>query len=175
LVSDEEIDVVDESDRVLRVASLARCKKEGLLHRSVAVFVRNTPGEILLQRRSIDDDWLPGKWTVSSTGHVRAKEEPVLAATREAEEELGIETQPVFLFRELLPAFHWLDSTEHEIAYTYEAVWDGKIQFDRSEVDQVKFFSPGSCRSFIDERSDEFTPDAVILLRKYLRIKNSNR
>lgn len=47
-------------------------------------------GRMLLQRRSMDKDRYPGMWDVSAGGFVRSGEEPLAAALREAEEELGI-------------------------------------------------------------------------------------
>jgi isopentenyldiphosphate isomerase len=56
----ELVDVVSEDDAVLFKASLNECKRLGLLHRTVAVFVLNTNEELLLQQRSFNDDWMPG-------------------------------------------------------------------------------------------------------------------
>ncbi|HYB03612.1 MAG TPA: NUDIX domain-containing protein [Nitrososphaerales archaeon] len=96
--SEEIVEVVDESDNVLYSASLEKCKLEGLLHRSVAIVLLNSLGEILLQQRSSSDDWLPGKWTVSATGHLKAGEAPSDASARELKEELGVTGKPAFLF-----------------------------------------------------------------------------
>jgi len=162
------VDVVDETDKILYQTSLEECKTKGLLHRSVAVFFLNLQNEILLQQRSMEDDWLPGKWTASSTGHVKAGENPTRASIRELQEELGILAHPTFLFKELLPEIHWSNQAEYEIAYVFEARSDSKIKMDSEEVEQVKFMSKAACRSFVVGRPEDLTPDAVILLQKYL-------
>jgi hypothetical protein len=45
---------------VLYSTSLEECELRGLLHRSVAIILMNSPVEILPQQRSFSDDWLPG-------------------------------------------------------------------------------------------------------------------
>ena len=115
LTTNEDVDVVDESDEPLYTASLEECRKKGLLHRSIAIFMQNSREEILLQQRSFSDDWLPGKWTVSSTGHVRAGELPSSASVRELKEELGVDGVPIFLSMYKLPKITSFEYTEYEI------------------------------------------------------------
>ncbi|HVB12820.1 MAG TPA: NUDIX domain-containing protein, partial [Nitrososphaerales archaeon] len=95
----ELVDVVDKSDRVLETRTLDECLKLGLLHRAVTVFLRNSKGQMFLQQRSKEDDWLPGMWTASCTGHVKSGEDAEAAAARELDEELGIACSPIFLFK----------------------------------------------------------------------------
>jgi isopentenyl-diphosphate Delta-isomerase len=164
---DELVDIVDPSDRVLYATTLKECKEKGLLHRAVATFLRSSNKDILLQRRSESDVWLPGKWTISSTGHIKSGEDPIFSAVREAKEELGLDVTPSFKFKLVLPKFEWLGKFEHEIAYAFEATSDSSIQVN-CEVEEVKFLSPNECHHLILEHPEELTPDAVILFKKYL-------
>jgi len=164
----ELVDVVDENDNPIFVATLDECKSQGLLHRSVAVFLRNSEGEILLQQRSLNDDWMPGKWTASSTGHVRAGEDPRVAASRELKEELGITASTTFIFSDLLPKISWQGKTEHELAFAFDAISNAEICKDPVEVEQTRFFSPDECASLVANHQEELTPDGIRLLQKYL-------
>lgn len=166
---EEQIDVVDEYNRVLYVATLAECKRLGLIHRMVCVFVRNSRGDILLQQRSFSDDWLPGKWTVSCTGHIRSGESPEDASVRELEEELGIAAKPRFLFTELLPKVTWGNSIEHEIAYAFELFSDEEPKADPEEVAKVQYVKLSDYSTHAERLANDFTPDAIMLLQKYLQ------
>ena len=168
LTSSESVDVVSENDETLYVTSLEDCKRNGLLHRCVSIFLLNSDGELLLQRRSLQDDWLPGKWTVSSTGHVRAGEIPWHASIRELKEELGIDAEPKFLFKLVLPRISWSEFTEYELAYAFEASTDMDIVIEPLEVQQVKFLPISDCRAIVQDHREDFTPDAVVLLKLYL-------
>ena len=168
LSTSESVEVVDDADRFLFVAPLEECKSRGLLHRTVCVFLRNSLGQILLQQRSISDDWLPGKWTVSCSGHVRAGEIPADAADRELREELGMNKRQKFVFKEFLPPITWSNKTEFEVAYAFECVSDAKISINRTEVQQVKFVLPDEINAIAKNNPDDFTPDAIILLQRYL-------
>ena len=86
----EYFDEVDENDRVLGVITREEAHKKNIRHRAVHVFVQNTRGQWLLQRRSSGKDLDPLKWTTSCSGHVDAGETYIHAAIRECSEELGI-------------------------------------------------------------------------------------
>ena len=97
MIDNENIEVISENDQPIYAVSLDECRKKGLLHRSVAIFLQNTNKEILLEQGSLKDEWLPGKLTLSSTVHVRVNELPSPASIRELKEELGIDALPNFL------------------------------------------------------------------------------
>ncbi|CAH8384419.1 unnamed protein product [Eruca vesicaria subsp. sativa] len=65
--------------------------RDGDYHRAVIVwiFVESTQ-ELLLQLRSDDKDSWPGRWDISSAGHISAGDSSLMSAQRELEEELGI-------------------------------------------------------------------------------------
>jgi isopentenyl-diphosphate Delta-isomerase len=112
----------------------------------------------------------PGKWTVSCSGHIRAGELPEIACRRELREELGIEApSPSYLFKELLPKIIWASSTEYEIAYAYECHYNSDITPDTQEVESVRFVSTDGIKVIVEKNSSDFTPDALILLKKYLQ------
>lgn len=137
--NDQEIlEVVDRDGRVLK--TLPRSHIHGdpsLIHRVVHVFVFNPGGELFLQKRSLKKDVAPGKWDTSVGGHMNPGEKPESAAHRELEEELGIQgTALTFLY-----SYIHTNPYETELVHTYSAVHEGKISFDRDEIDDVKAWS----------------------------------
>jgi 8-oxo-dGTP diphosphatase len=54
--------------------------------------ILNKQGEILLLRRSANDEFMPGFWDLPG-GKVEAREHPLAAAIRETEEEAGLQVK----------------------------------------------------------------------------------
>ena len=164
----ELVDIVDNRDLVTTVGTIGECLEKGLLHRAVAVLVIRSSGMFLLQRRSKSDRWHPGLWTISSTGHVKEAESYEAAAQRELKEELGIESKLEMVGKFLLPPIRSRSLTEWEWVSFYVAHTDAICAIDPIELDAVSEFTLEELRSIID--GSEITPDAVILLKDYLKL-----
>ena len=132
---DEIFDVVDEEDRVVGQATRGEVHAQGLLHRAVHIFLFNSRGELLLQRRSALKDEFPLCWTSSVSGHLDAGESYEQAAVRELREELGISAKLEFLTK--LPASA---RTANEHTALYRCVSDEPPVFPPEEVERVQFF-----------------------------------
>src|SRR5579863_8280058 len=167
----EVVDLVDESDSVTGRATIDDCLQRGLLHRAVAVLVRRSDGDLVLQRRSLSDRWHPGLWTLSSTGHVKAGEDYADAAARELREELGIGSGLTPLGKLRVPPISDGVQTENEWVSLYEADSDQDCTIDRAEVETAEEFSPEDVKGMM--RSGPMTPDSVAILSQYFEAKNS--
>src|SRR6187200_1312345 len=100
MASQEEIfDVCDEQDPVIGTAPRSRVHAEWLLHRAVHVFVFNSRGQLLLQRRSATRDESPLKLTSAASGHLGTGESYETAAVREMQEEIGLSGPLEFLIK----------------------------------------------------------------------------
>lgn len=62
---------------------------EGMFHKVVHIWIQNSKGELLMQKRSEQVDNCPGVWATTG-GSVQAGEEPLPTAVRELSEELGL-------------------------------------------------------------------------------------
>ena len=62
---------------------------EGCFHKVVHIWIQNSRGELLMQKRSDKVDNCPGEWATTG-GSVQAGEEPLTTAVRELAEELGM-------------------------------------------------------------------------------------
>jgi isopentenyl-diphosphate delta-isomerase len=61
---------VDENDVCIGAGSKQEATTKGIIHRVIRIFITNSKGEILLQRRSDNCYTSPGKWDQSVGGHV---------------------------------------------------------------------------------------------------------
>lgn len=167
----EIVDVVNSNGAFVEKKSLADCLKLGLLHQSVTIFLRNSKGEIFLQQRSVKDDWLPGFWTASCTGHVRSGEDPLSAAKRELKEELGVVCEPTFLFRFLAPTVKSQGRIERELDIVYEVISDTRLILDTMELEGGRFFTLENCRIFFATNKEKITTDSIVAFEKYLSFR----
>ncbi len=142
-MKEELLEVVNERGEGLR--TLPRSEIHGnpsLMHRVVHVLVFNGRGELFLQKRSMNKDVAPGKWDTSVGGHVNAGESLDDALKRELKEELGIAaSMPRFLY-----SYIHSNEYETELVYTYSCTYDGKINFQADEIDEVRPWSMDEIR-----------------------------
>ncbi len=133
----ELLEVVDESGRVTGLATRGQCHGDpALAHRAVHVLVRNSKGDLFLQKRAATKRVQPGKWDSSVGGHLLPGESYEAAAKRELEEELGI-TADHF---EYLHDYVWRSAIETEHIRTFAIVSDGPFRLHPDEIDAGRFW-----------------------------------
>ncbi len=90
------VELVDErGNPVGAVPKLAAHRPPGVLHRAFSVFLLDTSGRLLLQKRAAGKYHSPGLWSNTCCGHPQPGEDPVVAAARRVREELGVEAGPL--------------------------------------------------------------------------------
>ncbi len=163
----EIFDIVDENDNVIGQASREEVHKKGLLHRLVDIFVFNSKGELLLQKRSEKKDTNPGLWTFSAGGHVESGQSYVETAHKELEEELGIKVdlEEVGMFVSKDPN-HF-----NQMIKMFTCIHEGPFNFDRVEVDEVEFVKIGKLKREIRLFTRKCTPGFLEGFRRFCEIK----
>lgn len=88
---EEFFDVLNERGEYIgKIETRNNCHTKGLWHKAVAMFIINSKGQVLLQKRSANKKMWPNMWDITAGGHVLAGEFGFQSIIREAEEELGI-------------------------------------------------------------------------------------
>jgi isopentenyl-diphosphate Delta-isomerase len=123
-MNEEHVVLVDEQDREIGTEEKLRAHREGRLHRAVSVFVFNSRGEMLLQRRAREKYHSGGLWSNACCSHPRPGESAADAAARRLTEELGLTAslEPAFsfIYRAELDA----GLVEHELDHVFVARTD---------------------------------------------------
>lgn len=140
-VAEDEVILVDEADNELGTSPKLRAHHEGVLHRAFSVFLFNSRGELLLQRRAGGKYHSGGLWTNTCCSHPRPGEETAAAARRRLQEEMGLSTPllPVFAFtyRADLGQGLW----EHELDHVFVGRTDQDPLPDPEEVGDWRWAS----------------------------------
>lgn len=163
-MSEEWLDVVDEEgmptgERVER----SKAHRLGIRHRTSHVWIlREKQGrlQILLQKRSRDKDSFPGRYDISSAGHIPAEEDYIPSALRELKEELGVEAGPQELFycgqRDIFyeTVFYGEPFRDCQVSRVYFMWLDREpeeFSLQESEVEAVAWFPFPECISLVEE------------------------
>ncbi|MEW6608018.1 MAG: NUDIX domain-containing protein [bacterium] len=165
----EYFEVVDKNGNIIGKASRQECHSNPeLLHRVSHILVFNSKKELYLQKRSIHKDIQPGKWDTSVGGHLNPGEIHEHAAYRELAEELGI-TGVTLIY---LYDYIWRSERETELVRTFKVVYDGKIVFQREEIEEGRFFSLEEIQSAI--QGNTFTPNFIEEFNRFQEWEESN-
>lgn len=161
-MSEEIFDVVDSHDRVIGQAPRSEVHRRGLLHRAVHIFVFNSRGQLLLQRRSAAKDQFPLCYTSSASGHVGSGETYDACAPRELEEELGL-TSPI----EFLAKFPASPETANEHTFLYRTATDDPPTPDAGEIESIQFLDPAEIAAMLAREPEQFAPPFRVLFGWY--------
>jgi isopentenyl-diphosphate Delta-isomerase len=149
--------LVDENDNQTGVAGKMEAHKKGLLHRAVSVFVINSHGNWILQRRALDKYHSNGLWTNTCCTHPHPGETDIEAAGRRLSEEMGIKCKLIELFSFIYSEKLDNDLTEHELDHVFFGVTDNVPVINAMEVEDWKAVSFGDLHEDIIKNSESYT------------------
>jgi isopentenyldiphosphate isomerase len=162
LPGDELVEHVTADGTVIEIVTRARMRRENLRHRSVAVIVTNSRGELLVHRRADDKDVFPGWWDLAAGGVVGVGETYSDAASRELGEELGIVgVAPAFL-----TSGRHDDRHAREICHVFGVVHDGPLRFEDGEIAEARFVTPSELAHLIER--ERFLPGSVRMIGPHI-------
>ena len=158
---DEIVLIVDEDNQPVGAAPRRRMRAENLRHRATYIFVLDSEGRVLVQRRTDTKDLFPGYYDLAAGGVVAAGESYEECAAREAEEELGIRETPI------VPRFdfHYADSNTRCFGRVFVCHHDGPFVLQAEEVASVRFHSQ---EEIARGEVAPVTPDSLLAFRRLL-------
>jgi isopentenyl-diphosphate delta-isomerase len=155
---EERVVLVDENDAQVGTLEKQRAHLEGRLHRALSVFVMNSRGEMLLQRRAAGKYHSGGLWTNTCCSHPRPGEPVDEAARRRLREEMGIDVElvPLFEFTYRAPVGPGL--VEHEYDHVFAGRYDGEPVPSVDEVDGWDWVPVRDLARRVNDDPEAFTP-----------------
>mmetsp|Transcript_18418 Transcript_18418/g.65217 ORF Transcript_18418/g.65217 Transcript_18418/m.65217 type:complete len:763 (-) Transcript_18418:210-2498(-) len=187
----EDVILLDNEDNVIGHGSKKDTHlnvniEKGMLHRAFSVFMFDTKGRLLLQKRSSDKITFPSYWANTCCSHPLYMESELdgvdgvkNAARRKLEQELGItpDQVPLDSFQFLTRVHYQARSDEvwgeHEIDYILICTppKDPVVRRNPNEVAETRYFTPTELREWVDGadgRGDLVSPWFRIIERTLL-------
>lgn len=155
---EERVVLVDENDAEVGTLEKQRAHLEGRLHRALSVFVLNSRGEMLLQRRAPGKYHSGGLWTNTCCSHPRPGEAVDEAARRRLREEMGIDTDLTLVFEFVYRADVGPGLVEHEYDHVFIGRYDGQPRPSADEVDGWRWVPVHEVARQVRDDPDAFTP-----------------
>jgi isopentenyl-diphosphate delta-isomerase len=156
-MTEEQVILVDTDDREIGVMEKMAAHREGKLHRALSVFIFNSEGKWLLQKRAAGKYHSGGLWTNACCSHPRPGEENATAAVRRLEEEMGLTCKLKFLFSFVYRAEVGDELIEHELDHVFAGTTDSVPTVDPHEVSDWSFYTTEELAIHLKETPERFT------------------
>ena len=152
---EELVDVLDSQtgQKTGEIITKKEAHLKGIWHSSIHIWlISNDYKKILLQKRCASKNLFPNMWDISVGGHISSGEEPLVAAQRELNEELGLNPQNYdFKYQKTIQE-KFIDGSikSNEFVYIYQINSDvnlSEITLQKEEVAEVKWFTKEELQS----------------------------
>jgi isopentenyl-diphosphate Delta-isomerase len=140
-MNENKVILVDENDIQTGIAEKLEVHEKALLHRAVSVFLINSPGDWILQKRAFDKYHSNGLWTNACCTHPQPGESVFEAAKRRLREEMGINCTVTWLFSFMYKEKLDNGLTENELDHVFFGITDNEPVINTSEVEEWKKIS----------------------------------
>jgi len=149
--------LVDDNDNPLGLMEKLEAHKKALLHRAISVFIINSNGEWILQKRALDKYHSSGLWTNTCCTHPLPGESDIESANRRLTEEMGIDCKLKklfsFIYKEKLDS----ELTEYEYDHVFIGISDTDPVINTTEVVDWKKISYEDLHRDILTNPDNYT------------------
>lgn len=160
---------VDENDEIIGSGTRREALEKGIIHRIVQIFLVNSKGELLIQKRAHTLSSSPGKWDSSSAGHVDEGEEYIEAAVREVEEEIGVKGIVLKELIKIRTEENLEIGTQKRFSTLYTGVYDGDIKCNREEVSEVMWIQPKDLTMWMARQPKDFANGFLASFKEFSR------
>jgi len=163
----EDLILVDENDNVVGYEEKENSHQGELpLHRAFSVIIFNSKNQMLVQKRSDKKKTWPGFWANACCSSPKKGEDVIDSAKRRMQEELGFNCELKFLFKFRYKAKYDDDWGENEIDHVLQGGYDGPINPNEDEIDEIKFTNIEELKEDAKNNPDKYAPWFLIILNK---------
>jgi isopentenyl-diphosphate delta-isomerase len=154
---EENVILVDDNDNEIGLMAKTEAHKKALLHRAISVFIFNSDGKWLLQRRALTKYHSGGLWTNACCTHPLPNESNIDAANRRLKEEMGMHGSLKELFNFTYKETLDNELTEHELDHVFIGTTDLTPNINADEVAEYKYISYDDLIRDIQNNASNYT------------------
>jgi isopentenyl-diphosphate delta-isomerase len=154
---EERVVLVNEKDKAIGIEDKTRAHLLGVLHRAFSLFVINSAGHLLVQRRALTKYHSRGLWSNTCCGHPRPDEAIDKASRRRLSEEMGFESNLREVFCFVYRAQLEDGLIENEYDHVLVGSFEGVPRPDPSEISEWKWIDLQRLRMDIKEHPEKYT------------------
>ena len=165
----EHVILVDRMDREIGTEEKLKAHREGSLHRAFSIFIFNTVGELLLQKRADTKYHSAGLWTNTCCSHPRPGESHYDAARRRLNEEMGFDCELTEFFSFIYHTKLENNLFEHELDHVFIGHYDGQPAPNPDEVDDWQWMNIDKLKQAVGANPDHYTHWFKLILDRVLK------
>jgi len=156
-VREEKVILVDKNDEEIGAEEKIKAHHEGKLHRAFSIFVFNSKGQLLLQRRAKMKYHSGSLWTNTCCSHPRLGEPLEQATHRRLKEEMGFDCELKEIFSFTYKAKLDNNLFENEYDHVFIGKFDGEPIPNTEEVDEWKWVNLKELKKDIQKNPDNYS------------------
>lgn len=167
---EEKVILVDENDVAVGVAEKIEAHRKNLLHRAFSIFVFNSQGLFLLQKRAANKYHSGELWSNTCCGHPRPGETTLAAAHRRLQEEMGFDCPLEERFAFIYQAQLVNGLFEHELDHVFVGLFNGDPLPDPAEVAGWRWVALGDLEGDMAANPENYTLWLRLCLKERKRL-----
>lgn len=153
----QQVILVNEKDEAIGVLEKMEVHQKGLLHRAFSIFIFDSKGRMLIQKRSSEKYHGALLWTNACCSHPYPHEKVEEAAKRRLQEELGFSTTLIKMLTFIYRAEVENNLIEHEYDHVFFGQYEGIIEINRKEVEAYTYTDMDELKLAITKTPELFT------------------
>ncbi len=154
----DSVILVDENDEELGIMEKLDAHRKGALHRAFSIFIFNSKGEMLLQKRSSKKYHTANLWSNACCSHPQLDEEINTSLQRKLNQEMGFTCALNYAFRFTYRSELDNGLIEYEIDHIYVGKSDTIPKPNPDEVCDWKYSAPAIIAQDMQRDPSKFTP-----------------
>jgi isopentenyl-diphosphate delta-isomerase len=153
----DKVILVDKNDQEIGSEEKLKAHQEGKLHRAFSIFIFNSKGEWLLQKRARAKYHSGGQWTNACCSHPRPGETILQAAHRRLKEEMGFDTELKEIFSFVYKVKFKNGLWEHEFDHVLIGDFDGRPKPSPEEAEDWRWLNLAQLKRKVRKNPGQYT------------------
>jgi isopentenyl-diphosphate delta-isomerase len=166
IFEEPELILVNDHDEQTGTMKKMEAHTSGSLHRAFSIFIFDSNGRWLLQKRAAGKYHSAGLWSNTCCGHPVNNELIYDAAVKRLHEEMGMNCRLEEKFSFIYKAELENNLTEHEFDHVFTGVSDKLPVVNTEEVSEYRYIGTEELRSEINSCPENFTAWLKIIFEK---------